>query len=139
MSIPMFEATPNLKVNVAGKEYSIPPPTKEVGLALQALVAVGGVLGTHIEGACPACGRSDKVEIDPKFQELLDKYKDRDLGELSLGRRVYSRMNKDGVDGKNLDRVALYALYHWTLGERAAEMAVFGKNLLSDSPKDLKR
>lgn len=126
MSVPSFDLTPNLELEVAGKTYSVPPPNRQTGLVLQALLAVQASLGTSLTGACPTCHRSDPLEVDPKFEELVEKYKHRDLGELSLGRRVMAQLNKDGVDGATMDRVGMYAFYYWTLGEMAANQTIFG-------------
>lgn len=102
--------TPNLDLKHGSKVYSVPPPSKETGLVLAAINSIGlsAVAGKTYEDA-------------PESQRaIIEKYKDTDLGELSLG-PVYQQMIDDGVPGPHIDLYAQYALYYWVLGEDAAD------------------
>lgn len=112
--------TPNLELKVADKTYVVPPPSKDAGLKLAAVNAVGVAAFVSMQDQCPTCGRSGSPEIPESTQAIFDSLSDVDLGELSLG-PAYQQMLADDVPGPHIDTLAMYALYYWTLGEETAD------------------
>lgn len=107
--------TPDLQLPHGGKVYTVKPPTKNVGLILAAINALGAA----------AWSGPDAVDKVPQsMRDLAASVEDTDLGELSLGEDVYRQMNEDGVPGPHIDTYALYALYYWTMGEETADQLI---------------
>lgn len=95
-----------------GKVYSVPPPSKDTGLVLAAIVAYG---------MNKAAGR----ETDDETMALWESVPaDTPLGHLSLTPRVYEQMLADGQPEIDVDRYALYAQYYWTMGEAVADQVL---------------
>lgn len=102
---------PDLELKHGGKVYTVKPPTKDVGLKLVALSAVG----------ISAFAGKDGIEQVPAEQRgIVETLRDTDLGELSLG-DAYHQMVQDGVPGPHIDMYAIYAMYYWTMGEQVAD------------------
>lgn len=107
--------TPDLELPHGGKVYTVKPPTKNTGLILAAINALGAAAWSGPEAV-------DKVP--QSMRDLAKTVEDKDLGELSLGEDVYRQMNEDGVPGPHIDTFALYALYYWTIGEESADQLI---------------
>src|SRR5690625_1034383 len=107
--------TPDLELPHGGKVYPVKPPTKNTGLILAAINALGAAAWSGPEAV-------DKVP--QSMRDLAKTVEDKDLGELSLGEDVYRQMNEDGVPGPHIDTFALYALYYWTIGEESADQLI---------------
>lgn len=101
--------------------YLVPPPTKEAGAKLAALNALGAQAHSAAVGTCATCGRSGEVELPEETRDLLAAIKDEALGDIALTPDVHARMLADGVPEVDIDRMALYSMYFWTLGEAAAD------------------
>lgn len=112
--------TPNLALKWHDRVFEVEPPTRENGLILAALNAVGISAYIATQDACTVCGRSGAVEPDEKTAALIEKVKDTALGEISLG-GAYQEMIDAGVSGPDLELFELYAFYYWTLGEKTAD------------------
>jgi hypothetical protein len=112
---------PDLVFQHGDREYRVPPPSREDGLKMSAVVAMGSATYTAASKACPVCGRAGDVEFDPSIKPLLEDIKDQPLGVLTLGPKVYAQMNEDGMPEAHQDQYALYALYYWTMGKEAAD------------------
>lgn len=113
--------TPGLELKWGERTFTVPPPTKDVGLKLAAINAAGVAAYLAVEDACPTCGRAGAPgDLPEETLELLDAIKGQDLGELSLG-PAYRDMIDAGVPGPHIDQFALYALYYWVMGETTAD------------------
>lgn len=123
MAVKQFSVTPDLVLKIGSKKYVVSPPSRDLGLVMQAINVAGLAAGMSMGKACVTCGRSEPIDVDPKFESLVEEYKDRQLGELSLG-DTYRQMVDDGLDDATLSRVELYAFYYWTLGESAADSII---------------
>jgi len=118
--------TPDLQIPYGGKTYTIPPPSKDAGLKLGAINAMGVATYAAALSECPTCGRSGKPELPEDTQRLVDEMSrdDVEVATLSLSQAVYDEMVADGVPGPHIDRFGVYALYYWTMGEATAD-AIF--------------
>lgn len=112
--------TPDLELPWKGRTFVVPPPSKEDGLVLTALNAVGIQAFMLTQGACPTCHRSGPMEMDERTMSVVELVRDRDLGEFSLG-PAYAEMIEAGVPGPDLEMFELYAMYFWTMGEETAD------------------
>ena len=101
---------PNLDLPLAGKTYSISPPSRDAGLKLAAIVAVGTAETT---------GQSEAATDEQRA--LIEASTNDALGDLSLGADVHAAMVADGVPSAHIDTAAMYAMYYWVLGETAAD------------------
>ena len=99
---------PNLTLPLAGHTYHVPPPTKEDGLILTSFVAL-------------AVNTANGQQSTPADLERLNSSAERSLAELSLTSDVYEQMLADKVPGVHIDQAAIYAMYYWTMGEKAAD------------------
>lgn len=116
--------TPGLELVWGERTFTVPPPTKDVGLKLAAVNSAGIQAYLAMADACPSCGRAGAPDGLPEATlALLEAVKDTDLGELSLG-TAYGEMIEAGVPGPHIDQYALYALYYWVLGEEAADQVL---------------
>lgn len=113
--------TPELELPYRDTVYVVPPPSKDVGLKLAAINAVGVASYAQLLEACPTCGRTGSPEVPAKTLALVESIGNMDVALLSLGQDVYDRMVADGVPGPHIDQLGLYALYYWTLGEQVAD------------------
>lgn len=118
--------TPDLQLPYAGKTYTIPPPTKENGLRLAAINALGIATYAATLTDCPTCGRSGRPELPEDTQALVDEMaRDKlDVAAIALSPAVHDEMVADGVPGPHIDKFGVYALYYWTMGEQTAD-AIF--------------
>ena len=113
---------PDLELPWRGQAFTVPPPTKDVGLKLAAINAAGVQAYLSLQDACPTCGRAGAGEGMPdETREMLESIKGVDLGELSLGPVAFQAMLDAGVPAPDLDMFAVYALYYWVLGEETAD------------------
>ena len=115
---------PALELPYGGKTYVVQPPTKDVGLKLAAVNAMGVADYSSLYDVCPPCGHAGSVEVADDTRAIFESIEGTDVAVLSLGQGVYDEMIADGVPGPHLDSMALYALYFWTLGEETAD-AIF--------------
>lgn len=115
--------TPNLSLKWRDRVFEVEPPSREDGLILAALNAVGMNAFIAAQDACTVCGRSGAVEPDEKTAALIETVKDKALGEISLG-AAYQEMVDAGVSGPDLELFELYAFYYWTLGEKTADAII---------------
>lgn len=125
---------PDLEIPLGGKVYRVSPPSKDVGLKLTAINAVGVALFHSMSAECPTCGRAGAPEVPAATRELYDSLGSVDLGELSLG-DAYLEMVEDGVPGPHVDTAALYALYFWTMGEAVADAIMDAQAEAKGAPK----
>lgn len=118
--------TPDLQIPYGGKTYTIPPPSKDAGLKLGAINAMGVATYATSLTECPTCGRSGKPELPEETQALIEEMArdNKEVAALSLSQAVYDEMVADGVPGPHIDRFGVYALYYWTMGEATAD-AIF--------------
>lgn len=115
---------PNLELPWRDRVFVVAPPSKEDGVRLAAINALGVATYLNAMEPCPTCGRAtDKHEISEDYQRIAESIKDRDLGEISLG-TAYQEMIDAGMPGADVDMYALYALYYWTLGEETADKVI---------------
>ncbi|WP_263120859.1 hypothetical protein [Cellulomonas sp. RIT-PI-Y] len=112
---------PDLEIPYNGATYLVPPPSKDVGLKLAAINAVGVAAYAAALEECPTCGRKGSPEVPADTLALLESMKDQDIAELALGPQAHARMVADGVPAPHIDRFGMYALYYWTLGEETAD------------------
>ncbi|WP_313276779.1 DUF7426 family protein [Timonella senegalensis] len=120
--------TPHLELPVAGKTYLVPPPSKDDGLLLAAMVAVGY---NTANGHAPAVGDS----------ALLLANRDRNVEDVALTPAIHAQMLEDGVPGAHILQAGLYAMYYWTTGEEGADAAfktIFSEAGAGTLPKVLK-
>lgn len=130
--------TPNLEIQVGDKTYSVPPPSKDDGKLMIAINAVGAGAVTSVGDVCPTCGRTGEIEVDPDLKALVEANAGRDLGEITLG-AAYQEMIDDGLDGVAIEKLELYGLYYWTLGETAADNILeMTDEARTPAPKDQK-
>lgn len=104
---------PDLVLNHHGKKYVVPPPSKDDGLLLAIIDAIG-VTAVFGQGGDPIENLTDTQKA------MFEAAKDRDLGDISLG-PVYKEMVDDGVPGPHIDQYAFYAMYYWVRGEEMAD------------------
>jgi hypothetical protein len=112
---------PDLEIPYNGKTYLVPPPSKDVGLKLAAINAMGVSVYAAALDECPTCGRKGSPEVPADTLALLESMKDQDIAELALGPHTHAQMVTDGVPAPHIDRFGMYALYYWTLGEETAD------------------
>lgn len=112
---------PSLELPWREHVFVVDPPSKEVGLKLAAINAVG--VGAYLSSLeqCPTCGRSGTPELPAETLELVESMGDVDVANLSLGEATYAEMIEAGVPGPHIDTMAMYALYFWTLGKATAD------------------
>ena len=111
--------TPNLELKVGEKTYVVTPPSKDDGKVLLAINIAGVQTYTASLGVCEVCGRSGDAELDADTKALLEASRGRDLGELSL-QGAYEQMVAE-LDGPLLQKLELYGMYYWVLGEAFAD------------------
>ena len=126
--------TPDLVLKAGDKSYVVPPPSKDVGLKLAAINAVGVSAYLSMADQCPTCGRTGTPELPDDTRRSYEAIGDVDLGELSLG-PAYAQMIADGVPGPHIDTYAVYALYYWTLGEETADKIIQARAEATNAPK----
>jgi len=131
--------TPNLDIPWGDRTFSVPPPSKDVGIKLAAINAAGVHVYLETLEVCPTCGRGGALgrELPADTQATLDAIGSTDLGALSLG-PAYQEMVDAGVPAPHIDTFALYALYYWTLGEETADRilaAQHGQEAGESAPK----
>lgn len=119
---------PNLELPVGDVTYSVPPPTREVGLKMTAVAAFGMAQVTAGRGMCPTCGRTGEAEMSDDIRDLLKSMEDMSVAELTLTPTVVAQMEKDGVPEDAQDMMGQYALYFWIYGEATAD-AMFDATL----------
>lgn len=112
---------PNLELPWRDRLFVVKPPTKDAGIKLAAINAIGVQSFMASIEACPTCGRTGTIEIPQSTLDVIEAIGDTDIGVLSLGQDVYDEMLAAGVPGPDVDTFALYALYYWTLGEETAD------------------
>lgn len=113
--------SPNLDLKIGDRTYSVPPPSKDVGLKLAAINAAGVAAYLSLQDQCPTCGRAGAPDALPDdTRAIVESLADTDLGELSLG-EAYKQMIDDGVPGPHIDQAAVYAMYYWVLGPETAD------------------
>lgn len=130
---------PDLVIRLGDNTYTVKPPSRDAGIRMAALVAMGNAAFYASNAQCPTCGRTGAVEVPQETRDLLEPIKDQPLGVLTLGREVFEQMEADGVPEAHQDRVAQYALYYWVLGEQAADAtfeATYGGGEGESGPKD---
>lgn len=131
--------SPNLELPWRDRTFVVPPPSKDTGLKLAAINAVGVATYSLMSEKCPTCGHAadGELEVSPRTREIYDALGDIDLGELSLG-SAFAEMTEAGVPGADVDMFAVYAMYYWTLGEETADevMAAQLQAKAGRSPKD---
>src|SRR5690625_2081119 len=125
---------PDLVFSHHGKEYVVPPPSKDDGLLLAALSVAGASVMDEAMGR--GDGQDPTNKLTPKQRKLVNAAKDRDLGEISLG-PAYKQMVKDKLPGRHIDQYAIYAMYYWIMGEQVAD-ALTGAWGEAVGPKDQK-
>lgn len=126
---------PDLVLKVGERTYTVPPPSKAVGLTLAAVNAAGVAAYLSLQDQCPTCGRAGAPEgLPDSTREILEAASDTDLGELSLG-PAYQQMIDDGVPGAHIDTLALYAMYYWTVGEETADAILEAQVKAKDAPE----
>jgi len=113
--------TPALELPYDGETYVVQPPSKDVGIKLAAINAIGVASYASVLEQCPTCGRSGSPDVPAETLTLVESMGDVDVAALALGQDVYDRMLADGVPGPHIDQMAMYALYYWTLGEDTAD------------------
>lgn len=116
--------SPDLVLALGGNTYTVRPPSRDAGLKMAAIVAMGTGVYLSSTQTCPTCGRSGEVEISQETRDLVEAVKDEPLGNLSLGSDVLAQMDADGLPEAHQDQAALYALYYWVLGETAADAVI---------------
>ncbi|MEV8029270.1 DUF7426 family protein [Cellulosimicrobium funkei] len=121
--------TPNLEIPWQDRTFSVPPPSKDVGIKLAAINAAGVHVYLETLEVCPTCGRGGALgrELPEDTQATLEAIGSTDLGVLSLG-PAYQEMVDAGVPAPHIDTFALYALYYWTLGEETADRIIAAKH-----------
>lgn len=113
--------TSALELPYDGRTYMVAPPSKDVGLKLAAINAVGVATYAGLLDACPTCGRSGAPQVPAETLQLVESIGNVDVATLALGQDTYDRMVADGVPGPHIDQMGLYALYYWTMGEAVAD------------------
>lgn len=124
---------PDLVLNHHGKQYIVPPPSKDDGLLLAALNVIGV---TAIDDAMTGADTDPTERLSPEQKKLYKAGLNRDLGEISLG-PAYKQMVDDGIPGPHIDQYAVYAMYYWVMGETTAD-AIFETMSGEGGPKDQK-
>lgn len=102
--------SPNLDLKLGDRTYSVPPPTKDAGLKLATIVAVG--LNAYR-------GLDSPAETVADFKKIENTT----IAELALG-PAHDQMVADGVPAVHIDRAGVYAMYFWTVGEEAADQII---------------
>ena len=115
-------------IDAAGRTWTVQPPSKDVGLKLAAINAVGVQAYAVSLESCPTCGKPGRPEIPADTLELLNSIGSTDVAALSLGQDVYDAMIAAGVPGPHMDTYGMYALYYWTLGEATADAIMASSN-----------
>lgn len=112
---------PSLELTWRERVFVVDPPSKDTGLKLAAINAMG--VGAYLASLdkCPTCGRSGAPELPAETIELVESLGNVDIADLSLGEATHAEMVEAGVPGPHIDTMAMYALYYWTLGEHAAD------------------
>lgn len=119
---------PNLEFQHAGKTYTVPPPTKDVGLKLAAVNAYGANIATHGPADALAKMHATQRAVIEMLGESVN-----DIGVLSLG-AAYDEMVADNVPGPHIDFYARYALYYWVLGEETADAIIAAEREAKSGP-----
>ena len=125
---------PDLELVLHGHRYMVPPPSRETGIRLAAIVASGVRVFQAGAATCPTCGRSGMPDLPSETQALLDSMKDLNLADLALGAEVVAQMEADGLPERHQDTAAQYAMYYWTLGEETADAILASLTKGSDEP-----
>ncbi|MEN1976997.1 DUF7426 family protein [Cellulomonas sp. P4] len=113
--------TPDLQLPYGDRTYTVHPPSKDTGIKLAAINAVGVAAYAAALEECPTCGRKGSPEIPADTLAVIESMKDVDVAALALGSDVHAQMVADGVPGPHIDQFGMYALYYWTLGEETAD------------------
>lgn len=114
--------TPALELtDESGRTWTVQPPSKDAGLKLAAINAVGTQVYALSLEVCPTCGKPGAPQIPADTLAIIDSIGSADVASLSLGRDVYDAMLAADVPGPHIDLFGLYALYYWTLGEQVAD------------------
>ncbi len=122
---------PDLTIGYHGKEFVVPPPSKDDGLLLTAVSAMG--VAAFVGGD----GKDATKALTSTQRKMLEAAKDRDLGEVSLG-PAYKEMVEAGIPGPHIDQYALYSMYYWVMGEEVADQIMEARYGQGDgsAPKD---
>ncbi|TKR27133.1 hypothetical protein FA014_01895 [Cellulomonas hominis] len=112
---------PALELPCGDRVYVVSPPSKDVGLKLAAINAVGVATYASVLEKCPTCGRAGAPHVPAETLALVESLGETDVAELSLGADVYAQMVADGVSAPDIDMFGMYALYYWTVGEETAD------------------
>lgn len=113
--------TPDLEIPWGGRTFISHPPTKDAGLKLAAINAVGVQAYQASLDQCPTCGRAGAPEIPAETLAVVESIGDTDVASLALGQDCFDAMVTAGVPGPHIDTMGMYALYYWTLGEATAD------------------
>ncbi|MBN8883398.1 MAG: hypothetical protein J0H73_13920 [Salana multivorans] len=117
--------TPALLLPYGDTVYEAPPPSKEVGIQLAAVNALGIATYASVMEACPTCGRSGAPDVPASTLATIESIGEAEIARLSLG-PAYDAMIADDVPGPHIDQMGVYALYYWTLGEETADKIMAG-------------
>lgn len=103
-----------------GKTYVAPAPSKDVGIMLASILSVGsGPVAAALTGRALDSENSGATPAQREIVAQLTR-EGAELADLTLG-TAYAEMITDRVPGPDIDRMALYGLYYWTMGEEAAD------------------
>lgn len=119
--------TPDLELPWRDHTFVVKPPSKDSGIKLAAINALGVQSFLGALETCPTCGRTGSIEIPQATLDTIEAIGDTEIGVLSLGQDVYDEMLAAGVPGPDVDTFAVYALYYWTLGEETADQIMSAK------------
>jgi hypothetical protein len=95
-----------LVLPVGGVEYTIPEPSADTGLRLQALMSTG-------------IAAASQQEPGARDIELLSDSQELDLFRDALG-SAYDDMKDSGIGYATLKHAAMTAFFYWTISEEAA-------------------
>lgn len=119
---------PPLELPVGDRVFVSQPPSKDTGLKLATINAVGVAVYSASLGTCQTCGRDGNVELPDETKRILESVGDTDVAELALGKGTYDEMIEAGVPAPHIDTLGLYALYYWTVGEDTADQIMAARH-----------
>lgn len=107
-----------------GKKYQLPAPSAELGLRIEALIAVGEAHERYqaTVRAAIATGKQppEPKAVPAKYQRLLNDEEERDLYQELLG-PAWDELIAAGMPWPLLKQVAIGAMIRWHMGEEAAD------------------
>ncbi|WP_061960651.1 DUF7426 family protein [Demequina flava] len=102
--------TPSLKLPLGGVTYEVAPPDVERAKLILAFV----VTAEHRLGLAKGKAPAEVVEV-------VEKYGDKPLADITLGPKVHAQLRDAGLDPESIRRMAYYGMWYWGRGKERAD------------------